>query len=113
MQNNGRVLEIDRPKGIAPASPSPRRGPCARLIELLSSVCEVRVPFLSASSSVRILHTLLAGLTGVVWAFSLARLSLSTGWSAVFYLGYAAASAGFTIFCALVALDILGSEKGS
>ncbi|MBV8135399.1 MAG: hypothetical protein JO121_07140 [Deltaproteobacteria bacterium] len=54
---------------------------------------------------------MLAGLTAVVWAFSLASLPLSTGWPAVFYFGYAAASAGFSVVCALVALNISGTEK--
>ena len=108
---HGRVLEIERHYCVAQLSPSPQREPSAGLVELLSSVPEVSVSLISASSWVRALHTVLAGLTGVVWAFSLASLPLSTGWPAVFYLGYAGASAWFTVVCALVALNIWGSEK--
>ena len=110
---HGRVLEIDRHNCVAQLSPSPPREPGARLVELPSSVPQVSVSFISASPWVRSLHTVLAGLTGVVWAFSLVSLPLSTGWPAVFYFGYAAASAGFTVVCALVALNIWGTEKVS
>jgi hypothetical protein len=108
---HGRVLEIDRHNCVAQLSlsPHPERG--ARLVQLLSSVSKVSVSLVSPSPWVRSLHTVLAGLTGVVWAFSLASLPLSTGWPAVFYLGYAGASAWFTVVCALVALNIWGSEK--
>jgi hypothetical protein len=60
----------------------------------------------------RILRTVLAGLTGVVWAFSLASLPIPRGWRAVFYFGYATASAGFTVICALVAVINLGVKRG-
>ena len=108
---HGRVLEIDRHNCVAQLSPSPQREPGARLVQLASSVPQISVSLISASPWVRSLHTVLAGLTGLVWAFSLAALPLETGWPAVFYFGYAAASAGFTVVCTLVALNIWGTEK--
>ena len=108
---HGPVLEIERHNCVARLSPSSRREPGAWLVQLLSSVPQVSVALISAFPWVRSLHTMLAGLTAVVWAFSLASLPLSTGWPAVFYFGYAAASAGFSVVCALVALNISGTEK--
>ena len=110
---HGRVLEIERHYCVAQLSPSPQREPSAGLVELLSSMPEVSVSLISASSWVRALHTVLAGLTGAVWAFSLASLPLSTGWPAVFNFGYAAASAGFTVVRTLAALNSSGAEKGA
>jgi hypothetical protein len=109
--SHGRVLEIERHDSVA--QPSPRRGPRARFVELLSSVREVNFSLFSSPPWARILYAGLAGLTGIVWAFSLASLLLSTGWSAVFYLGYAAASAGFTVLCALVAVNISHPEENT
>src|SRR5262249_30654956 len=108
---HGRVPEIDRHNRVAQVSPSPEREPSARLVELLSSVPEVRFSLVSVSWRARVLHTVLAGLTGVVWAFSLVSLPISTGRPAVFY-GYAAASAGFTVICALVAVNNSGVKRG-
>jgi hypothetical protein len=111
--SHGRVLEIERHNGLAQPSPLPRGGPGARLVELLSSVRELSFSLSPSPPSARILHAALAGLTGAVWAFSLGSLLLSTGWSAVFYLGYAAASAGFTVLCALVAVNVSYAEENA
>src|SRR6516165_10729972 len=109
---HGRVLEIDRHNRVAQVSPSPQRESSARLVELLSCVPEVRFSLISGSWRARILHTVLAGLTGVVWAFSLVSRPISTVWPAVFYFRYVAASAGFTVICALVAVDNSGMKRG-
>jgi hypothetical protein len=76
------------------------------LAEQYSSLREVGRRAISAFSWVRTLYTVLAALTGALWAFSVVRFLLATGWPVVFYFGYAAASAGFTVVCALVALNI-------
>jgi hypothetical protein len=55
----------------------------------------------------------LAALTGAVWAFSVVRFLLATGWPVVFYFGYVAASAGFTVACALVALNISTKRRST
>jgi len=59
----------------------------------------------------RILHTMLAALTGVAWAFSVGRFLLATGWPVVLCFGYAAASADFTVVCTLVALNLSNAER--
>jgi hypothetical protein len=109
--SHGRVLEIERHHGVAQPSPSPRREPRARLVELRSCVRELSFSLISSPPWAQILYAVLAGLTGVVWVFSLASLPLSTGWSGVFYLFYAAASAGFTVLCLLVAVNISDPEE--
>ena len=71
------------------------------MAELFSSFRHVGLSLISAFSWV-----LLAILTGVVWAFSVGRFLLATGWPMVFYFGYAGACAGFTVVCAQLALNI-------
>jgi hypothetical protein len=54
---------------------------------------------------------MLAALAGAVWALSLARVFLSTGWPALLYLAYAMVSAGFGVICALAALDLSSLDQ--
>jgi hypothetical protein len=97
----GGVLEIERHSSVLQPTPPPQRGLRTRLAELFSSFRHVGLSLISA-----FLWVLLATLTGVVWAFSVGRFLLATGWTVVFYFGCAAASAGFTVVCALLALNI-------
>jgi hypothetical protein len=98
---HGGVLEIERHSGVVQPAPPPERGLRTRLAELFLSFRHVGLSLISAFSWV-----LLATLTGVVWALSVSRFLLATGWAVVFYFAYAAASGGFTVVCALLALDI-------
>ena len=98
---SGGVLEIERHRCVVQPSPPPHRGLRIRLAELFSSLRQVGLSLISAFS-----WLLLATLTGLVWVFSVARFLLATGWPVVFYFGYAAASAGFSVVCALLALNI-------
>jgi hypothetical protein len=71
---HGPVLEVDRHNGVAQLLPSPQREPDASLVQLLSSVPQVSVSLVCASPCGAESATVLAGLTAVVWAFSLASL---------------------------------------
>lgn len=107
-----RVLEIRRYRDVSEPPPGPRPQPIReRLIGLLSQVREFASSLIALSRWARVLFAILAILTGLVWALSLAQVFLSTGWSPLFHLAYAAGSGGVAIICSLAAHDPSTPER--
>ena len=101
-----RVLEIGRSGIIAKPDPARRRPSFGeRLRTELSPLRKSAGSLVTGSLWIRILCSVLAVLTGAIWALSLALFLLSTGWPALFHFGYLAGAAGFAVTCALTAAD--------
>ena len=104
--SKARVVEIGR-SSSAEIPPQARRRPSfgERLRTELSPLRKSAGSLVAGSLWIRILCSVLAVLTGAIWALSLARFLLSTGWPALFHFGYLAGAAGFAVTCALTAAD--------
>jgi hypothetical protein len=110
--SEARVLEIGRSSTVEEQPPAPGQPPIReRFRTHLSPLRKFVSSLVAVSLWTRILHTVLAALTGAVWALSLARFFFSTGWPALFRLAYAAGSAGFAIICSLAAFDPSSPEQ--
>jgi hypothetical protein len=95
IDSQARVLEIGRSSTVKESSPPARRLPIReRLRTMLSPLRKFVSSLVLESLWTRILYTMLSVFTGAVWALSLARVFLSTGWPALLHLAYAMVSAG-------------------